>query len=354
MGPGRVVFRCDGDERIGAGHVARCLPLAKALAALGWQASFAGAYSGLAGWLLERSGLPHAPAGAARPCGLPAGEIALAVIDSYALEPSAICELAQTVPVLTLAEANRCPQRGILLDYHLDVRPARAPDLLAGPAFAPLDPAFAAGGRAGAEVGALLVTLGGARSNETLLERVAAAAAAVFPRAEILATAPWSAAAAASPPQRGGPPPAPARPPRRERPPPPARTAHERQSETNAAPDARVRRLAEPSSLLDVVSRIDLAIAAAGLTSYELACAGVPQLAIAVAGNQRRVIDGLRRHGLALCLDLTRGDSLAGLPGELRRLRDRHLRSRLSRRGMHTFDGRGAERAAAALTALCG
>jgi UDP-2,4-diacetamido-2,4,6-trideoxy-beta-L-altropyranose hydrolase len=101
-----------------------------------------------------------------------------------------------------------------------------------------------------------------------------------------------------------------------------------------------------------VVAEIDLAIVAAGLTSYELACAGVPQLAIAVVPNQRRVIDGLRRHYLAICLDLTDGERLGDLPAALRRMRDPALRHGLSERGMQIFDGRGAERVASAVSEI--
>ena len=81
-----------------------------------------------------------------------------------------------------------------------------------------------------------------------------------------------------------------------------------------------------PSALVDAVGGIDVAVTAAGLTAYEMACAGIPQLAIAIVANQRRVVSGLRERGLAPCLDLTGGDSLADLPGALERLRDPGLR----------------------------
>ena len=111
----------------------------------------------------------------------------------------------------------------------------------------------------------------------------------------------------------------------------------------------RVVYLPSPGSLVDVLPDIDLAITTAGLTAYELACAGVPQLAIAIATNQRRVVRGLDKSDLALCLDLTSGDSPAQIPAALERLRDAGLRGSLAERGRKTFDGQGSRRAAIAL-----
>ena len=45
--PKTLAIRCDGDETVGAGHVARCLPLASAFAERGWDVRFCGTYAGL-------------------------------------------------------------------------------------------------------------------------------------------------------------------------------------------------------------------------------------------------------------------------------------------------------------------
>lgn len=309
---GSIVFRCDGDERIGAGHVARCVPLAAAFGRLGWTVSFAGVYAGLASWLLERAAMNVRAPDPETPCGVTAKRFDAAVIDSYLIAEPAICDLAGALPVITLAEANRCPTRGILLDYHLDRTEQPGPRLLAGPSFAPLCPAFAGAGRAGAEVRKVLLTAGGSLPARELLAHAVPCVSAVFPDAEIVV--------AGSP-----------------------------QLETFGA-FARVVELPSPSALVDVVADIDLAVTAAGLTAYEMACAGVPQVAIAIAPNQRRVVSGLRRNGLAPCLDLIGGDSLADLPSALARLTDAGARQRLSERGRSVFDGWGALRAATALT----
>lgn len=310
-----IVFRCDGNPRIGAGHVARCVPLAMAFARLGWRVSFVGAYEGLAGWLLARARIHACAANPESACGILTTRYDAVIIDSYEISPASICQLARTLPVVTIAEANRCPTCGVLLDYHLDrIEPSNA-RLLAGPSFAPLDPSIAGAGRAGEEIRKILVTVGGSQAARALLSPIALTVSSAFPDADIVLAG-------------GG------------------------QSETNDTNQHRVIHLSSPSALVEVVSEIDLAITAAGLTAYELACAGIPQVAIAIAPNQRRVVNGLNNSGLAPSLDLTSGDSLAQLPAVLERLRDTGLRRELADRGRKMFDGQGAQRAAIALTEL--
>jgi UDP-2,4-diacetamido-2,4,6-trideoxy-beta-L-altropyranose hydrolase len=311
----RVVFRCDGNEEIGAGHVARCLPLADAFAQLSWHVSFLGTYRGLAGWLLGRAKFNVKAPDMDAPCGVTAKRCELAVLDSYAIMPSAICELAQTLPLVTLAEANRCPTDGVLLDYHLDRPEASSARLLGGPSFAPLSSALAGAGRAGKDVRSVLVSFGGSLQGRELLAQVAPIASSSFPDADILTTG-------------------------------------EGKLETLGTNVPRVVELPSPSALIDILPKVDIAITAAGLTAYELACAGIPQVAIAITANQRRVVRGLRKRDLAPCLDLTSDNSLSDLPGELYRLHDPGLRRQLSERGMSIFDGNGAKRAVIALTEL--
>jgi UDP-2,4-diacetamido-2,4,6-trideoxy-beta-L-altropyranose hydrolase len=311
----RIAFRCDGNERIGAGHVARCLPLAAAFAHLGWRVSFVGTYEGLAGWLLARAKIQARDASPDSSCGIYAECYDAVIIDSYAIAPESICDLARRLPLATIAEANRCPTCGVLLDYHLDrVEPSNS-RLLAGPSYAPLDPALAGSGRPAKQIGKVLVTVGGSLAARELLGPIASMSSSVFADAHILLA--------------GG-----------------------AKSETTDANMPRVIQLPSPSALLDVLPDIDLAITTAGLSAYELACAGIPQLAIAIADNQRRVLEGLNNSGLAPVLDLTGGDSLAQLPAALELLRDPGLRRRLAVHGRKMFDGQGARRAAIALTEL--
>lgn len=306
----RVAFRCDGDEQIGAGHVARCVPLAAAFAQLRWKVRFVGAFAGFASWLVARAGVQAQVPDRQAPCGIDVAECDAAVVDSYVIAAAAICDLARTVPVVTLAEANRCPTAGIVLDYHLDRTEPAGARLLAGPAYAPLDPAFAGAGRAGDDVRRVLVTVGGSAPARELLAQVVPIVRTVFADAAIV-------------------------------------VAHEADT---LGPG--VVTLPCPTALVDAVSDIDLVVTAAGLTAYEMACAGIPQTAIAIVPNQRRVARGLQANGLAPCLDLTSGDSLADLRGVLERLREPGLRRRLAERGKRTFDGQGARRSAAGLARL--
>ncbi len=311
----RIAFRCDGNERIGAGHVARCIPLATAFARLGWDVSFVGTYQGLAGWLLARAEIDACAANPDFSCGILTERYDAVIVDSYAIAPESICDLAHRLPLATIAEANRCQTCGVQLDYHLDRIEQSDSRLLAGPSYAPLDPALAGVGRAGKKIGKILVTVGGSSSARELLDPIASMSSSAFPDAVVLC-------------------------------------AGRAESETNYPHRDRVIYLPSPSSLVEVLPDIDLAITTAGLSAYELACAGIPQLAIAIAANQRRVVSGLNKSDLALCLDFTSGDSLAQLPVALERLRDAGLRSRLAERGRQTFDGQGARRAAIALTEL--
>ena len=62
-----IAFRCDGGDRVGAGHVARCLQIALAFRMAGHESLFVGDYDGLAAALLEAEG-----AATARPRRRPA------------------------------------------------------------------------------------------------------------------------------------------------------------------------------------------------------------------------------------------------------------------------------------------
>jgi UDP-2,4-diacetamido-2,4,6-trideoxy-beta-L-altropyranose hydrolase len=94
----------------------------------------------------------------------------------------------------------------------------------------------------------------------------------------------------------------------------------------------------------------DLAVAAAGSTSWELARVGTPQLAIVLADNQRPVAAGLEHEGVAISLgwhaDL-RAERIIDAVRDL--ARDPARRAELSRRGRELIDGRGTLRVLAAM-----
>ena len=294
-------MRCDGGAEIGAGHVARCLPLAGAFRARGWATTFVGRYDGLAAWLLDSAGHEALPGEPGSPCGLVPGRFEAALVDSYELPSAEVCELAAGLPIATLGEAARCEQAGVLLDYHVDRR-GDAPEsrLLPGPRYAPLDPDLAGAGRAADPVASVLITVGGSDRAREHLPALRAAVSESFPDAVQVV------------PQAG------------------------------AGQAGRVR-------LSELLGQVDLAVSAAGLTAYELACAGIPMVIIAIVGNQRRVLSGMRAAGLGISIDLDGGESLDSVRHALDRLLDPVLRREQADLGRSIFDGRGAERAVDAL-----
>lgn len=267
---------------------------------------FVGRFEGFAAWLIERAGRDTTPPGKGLACGLEPAEWTAAIVDSYALGTSELCELAEQLPIATLGEAARCEEAGVVIDYHLDlIGRAPEPRLLPGPSYAPLDPAFAGAGRAGEEVETVLVTVGGSAQALAHVEPLKALVGRAFPDAEQVV-----------PRGNSGPP---------------------------------VSTAGAPVRLVDLVHDVDLAVTAAGLTAYELACAGVPQVAIGIVANQGRVVEGLRRSGLAECVDLSAGEPLEGARPALARLRDPSRRQAQRELGRSIFDGHGADRAAQGL-----
>jgi spore coat polysaccharide biosynthesis predicted glycosyltransferase SpsG len=116
----------------------------------------------------------------------------------------------------------------------------------------------------------------------------------------------------------------------------------------------------EPADGVEIVSRprdfarlladADLAVVAAGTTCWELACLGVPFLAVATAPNQVEIAASLQRVGVArdtgwhadLSEERLRAEVLALVP-------DAGLRRRMSEAGRALVDGHGAARVAARL-----
>jgi len=304
----RISIRADGDDRIGAGHVARCLPLASALSGLGHRPVFVGTYGGLAAQLLARAGLESLPTDTEAPAGVSPTTCDAVIVDSYEIPADEICLLACQRHVATLAEAQRCPRSGVLIDYHLD-RLGQTPTdrLLPGPAYAPIDPRFAAARRPRETVARALVTTGGGMVGDHLLESAIDGLRTVFPGAAVLSTS------------AGG-------------------TEH---------PGVEV--LPRTSRLWEVLEGVDIAVSAAGLTAYELACAGVPAVLVAVAENQRRVARASATAGTALAVDASGDDLGPRLRGSLSALLDPVRRAALAARGTELLDGRGALRAAVGL-----
>lgn len=96
--------------------------------------------------------------------------------------------------------------------------------------------------------------------------------------------------------------------------------------------------------------KADLAFAAAGTTTWELACLGVPLAIAPIAENQRPVAAALQRHGGAVVVGDPTHDAPEVAAGLLLSLAtDQHRRSALSEAASALIDGRGADRVVAAV-----
>jgi spore coat polysaccharide biosynthesis predicted glycosyltransferase SpsG/RimJ/RimL family protein N-acetyltransferase len=283
-----IAFRCDGDDRVGAGHVARCVQLARAFEAAGEAVLMCGIYQGIAADLV--GDLPTAPA------AIP-DEAGAVVVDSYEIPAARIESLARRLPVAVVEDGAAAPAVTAVLAYHLDATERTAiPEgtvAVLGPDYAPIRPGCVCARRArGLDQG--LVTVGGGSAGEHLISAAADALGEVV--ADVCVVCPGRAVA--------------------------------------------------PDEMLELIAAADVAVSAAGSTPYELACAGVPSVLVAVADNQLPIAREFDRAGVALGL----GD-LTGLSDAVARLVDPALRERLATAGPATVDGYGAFRARDALLA---
>lgn len=104
-----------------------------------------------------------------------------------------------------------------------------------------------------------------------------------------------------------------------------------------------------PDDLAPLMIEADLAVSAGGQTTYELAAAGVPAVALCLADNQR---DNLAALSLVPTLLEATADEV--IPAVRRLVADPALRQKMSDAAQALVDGRGAARAAQALIALSG
>jgi spore coat polysaccharide biosynthesis predicted glycosyltransferase SpsG/RimJ/RimL family protein N-acetyltransferase len=309
---GAIVFRCDGDDEVGAGHVARCLQVAAAMRAAGDEVAIAGTVSGVAAGLVEAAGLDVVEPQPDAPAGVPAAAEA-AVVDSYAITGAEIEAAAALRPLAVVLDDGPVPRCAAALVYHLDagrrIEPGDGVIAIFGPAYAPVHPGCVAARR---ERGfqTALVTLGGSHAGRALLEPLADSLLALDPALEL-----FVAGSAA------------------------------------LAPRDRVQAGLVPGGLLDRIAAADVAVSGAGSTPYDLACAGVPSLLVALADNQAPVGAAFEAAGIALFADARAGLTAERAAEAVAPLADPAERERLATAGPAAIDGYGAFRAAAALRA---
>jgi len=308
-----VLFRLDAGPGIGLGHLARCLSLADALGSLGVGCTFATTTPEVVGPRVGRHSVraidaPPGSEGDARVTAAAGDD--LVVLDGYTLG-SRHAEALAGRRVLWIDDAGFAETRpGIVLNHHVHASPALYPAMkqaLLGPAYALLRPEFAAArGRAGGAGGArVLVTMGGADPDDAssrvldALDRlparppVAVLVGPLNPRAERIA--------------------------------------------------ARAEVVFAPDDVAAELARSALVVTAAGGTCLELCCVGVPAIAVAIAENQRPIVQALGAAGLMRPSTLEPAE-LAGVAAEL--LADAVVRRRMVAAQRAAVDGEGAARVA--------
>lgn len=340
-----LVFRADASPTIGGGHVMRCLALASALAGRGIEVQFAVSPSTPAAVpALARSGfdvilLPPddqvAPIIARAPTAV--------IFDSYAIDARQEAEFRARVPKLVVIDdlASRPHDCDLLIDQNLgrevaDYRglvPAGC-RILAGSRYAMLRPEFAAArasslARRAADFAAarsprrVLVTLG-MTDVGGITGRILPAVASAAPAAAIdVVLGPI----------------APSLP----------------MVRRLCADHPRITLHIDPPDICALMAAADLAVGAAGSTSWERCCLGLPTAMLILADNQRVAGRNLSDAGAALILEPGETNLADLLVRELGALfSDAGRLATMSASAAALIDGEGTDRICAELLSLIG
>jgi len=334
----RILFICNAGAAVGGGHVMRSLTLARALAAQGAVCTFLAppevaavldAFAPDAPQLAAASTEPRALAQAA--AGAPAEAI---VFDHYGLGAADHQAIAQGRPTLVIDDLA---DRPLCADLVLDSGPTREaedyagllPDearLLLGPQFAPIRRAFAdrrdeALARRGGPAKRVLVSMGltdVGGVTETVVRRLA-------PRLGALTADVVVGAGASSLPAL----------------------------RAMAAADPRLTIHVDTPDMADLTTQADLAIGAAGSSTWERCVLGLPSLLVILAENQREAAEAMADMGAALVVDAAAPDFPVSFDAALGQLIGQPaLRAALSAWSAEICDGLGAERVADAFMQL--
>jgi len=97
-------------------------------------------------------------------------------------------------------------------------------------------------------------------------------------------------------------------------------------------------------NMSEILANCDLAIGAAGSSSWERCCLGLPAMQVVLAANQRLINIALAQAGAVLALDIEQ--CLEQLPVQLKRMSDSNNLLAMSNAAQALCDGGGAERVA--------
>ncbi|UWQ95891.1 UDP-2,4-diacetamido-2,4,6-trideoxy-beta-L-altropyranose hydrolase [Rhodobacteraceae bacterium M385] len=357
----RVVFRADASVMIGTGHVMRCLTLADALRARGAHCHFVTrALAGHPGALIEARGfavslLPE-PSDDTEIAGPPAHAnwagvtwqqdleetldvVSTAdwlIVDHYAFDARWQRGFAGRIARVMVIDdlADRPHHAALLLDQNLgsaasDYRGLLPVDCscLIGPRFALLRPEFAAqraeslAQRKDRKPSHLMITMGGMDANDATSSVLRVLAGIALPTEARLSIVMGSRA-----------------------------PALERVQALAAEMPWPSEVLVDVQNMAELMTGADLAIAAAGSTTWELCCLGVPSVLVQTADNQAGAVTAMSKAGAALSpgdlSDPTFGKQLAETVGELL---NRETNLRIAANAAKQCDGNGAQCVAASL-----
>lgn len=353
----RIGIRVDASLQMGIGHLRRCLSLAQALRSHGASVRFVTRDLGVdsvgqiaaQGFedvvLLERdsapfaaaSDIPHAAWAEAMPeadasqtaAALAAFAPDWTVVDSYsfdarwhdALRGSLGCRIAAIDDL-----ADRALAVNLVVDHNLTPDPAEkyagrlseGAQLLAGPRFALLGPAFASANpiQIGQTVSSIGVFMGGIdRSGLSAMVLLAIRAAGFAGSVEMVSTTANPALA---------------------------------DLQRTVAQDGFATLSLDLPDLTVFFARHQLQVGAGGGASWERCCLGVPTLLLSTADNQQAVVPALADAGAVTTCAPVLADTSEAI---VALLADRGLRQHMAERARALVDGRGAERVALAMLA---
>jgi len=330
----RILFVVDAGPRVGGGHVMRCLTLAAALEAQGASCAFMGppAVSALLDAFAPRAARLAAASTEARDLAAATGAEAFdaVVFDHYGLSARDHRAMGQGRPVLVIDDLA---DRPLGADVVVDSGPARKAEdydglipedarLLLGPAFAPVRPAFAALRETalawrGEPVQRILVSMGLTDLNGVTARIVERLRLRVGERG-------LDVVLGAGAPSLPG-------------------------LSKVARRDQRLTLHVDTPHMARLTAEADIAVGAAGSSTWERCTLGLPSLMVVLADNQRPAAAALAERGAALVVDLAAPDFEAQFDRALTRLMiDAELRKQLAQRSAEICDGRGAERVASA------
>lgn len=331
-----ILFFCDGGPQVGAGHVFRCLSIAKEVRQLGLRCLFAAADAGAAS-LIRQSGFDCLDGQALQ--GLPAACTAHAVlVDSHRVSGEELSALGGCCPVLYLDDVPLFAYPvHTLINGHIYADPGQyrrlyagsglsLPRMLLGPDYMPIDPSYSPMERGGTAAKTVLFLAGGTDPDHVTLRLARQLSRRGTPPDYRLVLV----VGALNP-----------------------------DWESIASLAQQVPQL----SLVHGVSRLaplfrgaDLAVSAAGITLYELAASALPALSYSLADNQIPVARAFDERGICQYIGDSRNreDFAEAVLCHINNILydKKTLRARAAL-GASAVDGRGAARIARELAALC-